>query len=108
MESKRVTAVGRRGTKKDTIKNANKYGSKRKNNEDANVLRTRSGRTRTATSFNNVTAPRKKTTSSSLSKTTSIDSATSKANKDTSSAMKKQEDDGEGNILLLTENDTVS
>ena len=73
MENKRVLTTGRRAAKKDSANNSsNDAKKKRKGNEDTNVLRTRSGRTRTATNFNKTaTTSRKKTTNVTISKTIS-------------------------------------
>ena len=61
MEAKRVGG-GRRGVKKDIANNASKTTAKKKGKgaEDANVLRTRSGRTRAAATLDKSSTTRKK------------------------------------------------
>ena len=65
MESKRISTGGRRGAKKDISNNTTKVITKPKGKgaDEANVLRTRSGRTRTAASSDKTTATRKKASS---------------------------------------------
>ena len=97
METKRGTTGGRRGAKKDvTTKDVSKVMTKRKGKsaEDANVLRTRSGRTRTAASFDKATTTRKKAANASLSKASNVDaSISSKPSKEDSSDMAEEVDE---------------
>ena len=69
MESKRISTGGRRGAKKDVSNSTTKATTKqkRKGADEANVLRTRSGRTRTAASSDKTTATRKKASSAKTS-----------------------------------------
>ena len=89
MESKRISAGGRRGAKKDASNNTTKAASKQKGKgaDEANVLRTRSGRTRTAASSDKTTATRKKASSA---KTSNNDP---NQLKEDSSEMKEEADD---------------
>ena len=96
METKRVTTGGRRGAKKDvTSKDISKATTKRKGKgaEDANVLRTRSGRTRTAASFDKTATTRKKAANTSMSKAPNIDSISAKPSKEDSSDITEEVDE---------------
>ena len=106
METKRVSTAGRRGNKKDAANNGTK-NAKRKSAEDANVLRTRSGRTRTATSFNTAATSRKKTSNTSLSKSSCMESVATKATKEISSDTTQQNVEGEIHISNIVQDDMV-
>ena len=106
METKRVSTGGRRGNKKDAVNNGTK-NAKRKGVEDANVLRTRSGRTRTTTSFNNAATSRKKTSNASLSKNSCMESVATKSTKEISSDITQQNVEGEIHISDIVQDDMV-
>ena len=106
METKRVSTGGRRGNKKDAVNNGTK-NAKRKGAEDTNVLRTRSGRTRTTTSFNNASTSRKKTSNASASKNSCMESAALKSTKELSSDITAQNVQGEIHISNIVHDDTV-
>ena len=74
-------------TNNDT--NASNSKAKSTSNEEANVLRTRSGRTRTATNLNNAASSRKKATITSTAKPSSIEMEEIKAKKAISSEVMK-------------------
>ena len=106
METKRVSTGGRRGNKKDAVNNGTK-NAKRKGVEDANVLRTRSGRTRTTTSFNNAATSRKKTSNASLSKNSCMESVATKSTKEILSDITQQNIEGEIHISDIVQDDMV-
>ena len=92
MESKRISTAGRRGAKKDVSNNTTKAITKLKGKgaDEANVLRTRSGRTRAAASSDKTTATRKKASSA---KTSNNDP---NQLKEDSSEVREEADDGSG------------
>ena len=76
MESKRASGIGRRSSKKETAKTINNsnVAKKRKGNEDATALRTRSGRTRSTPNLKKiVSTTRKKATDLSKSQEAVLD-----------------------------------
>ena len=91
-EKGRNVAGGRRATKKDMGNNeiSDSNGTvDDKTKEEVNVLRTRSGRTRTATNLNNAASSRKKATITSTAKPSSIEMDEIKAKKAISSEVMK-------------------
>ena len=78
MESKRASGIGRRSSKKETAKTINNsnVAKKRKGNEDATALRTRSGRTRSTPNLKKiVSTTRKKAADLTKSQEASLDSS---------------------------------
>ena len=78
MESKRASGIGRRSSKKETAKTINNgnVAKKRKGNEDATALRTRSGRTRSTPNLKKiVSTTRKKATDLTKSQEASFDNS---------------------------------
>ena len=78
MESKRASGIGRRSSKKETAKTINNsnVAKKRKGNEDATALRTRSGRTRSTPNLKKiVSTTRKKATDLTKSQEASLDTS---------------------------------
>ena len=86
MESKRASGIGRRSSKKETVKTINNsnVAKKRKGNEDATALRTRSGRTRSTPNL-------KKVVSTTRRKATDL-TKSQEASLDTSSALTESKD----------------
>ena len=62
MESKRASGIGRRSSKKETARTINNsnVAKKRKGNEDATALRTRSGRTRSTPNLKKIVSTTRK------------------------------------------------
>lgn len=110
-ERGRNVTGGRRGTKKDTPNSelsSSNVSTQNKDNEEVNVLRTRSGRTRAATNLNNtVTTSRKKTTTLSMTKLSSTETITTKVTKDISSAIAENKIEPGAKIETNVQDDKV-
>ena len=100
-ERGRNLAGGRRATKKDMandeISDRKKGHVENKGKEESNVLRTRSGRTRTTTNPSNATTSRKKATTLTPVKPSSVEIAI-KITDDVSSEVAQSKEEAEGTI----------